>query len=116
MRLLKLGAIGLMTILVGSACTVNLSPGDNLFATGTSFVVSGTAALIDGEGPCLVWIGDNGATYHLFQGVGLANESFDRVTTPGTRSRLQLATRSDLTLDCHVGTIAEVQDVLEIVE
>ena len=93
---------------------VPIAPG--LFATGTSFVVSGTAALIDEDGPCLVWMGENGVTYHLFQDPRVSNEDFDAVTAPGITSRLKLAVRTDLYVDCLVGTVVEVQDVLEIVE
>ncbi len=106
-------AIGLAT----GGCTVNI-PGNNttLFATGESFILRGTTAVIDNSGPCLVWIGENGITYHLFQGGRLENADFDRITTPGVTSRLELAARSDLTVSCQVGEIVEVQRVLEIVE
>jgi hypothetical protein len=98
-------------------CTVNI-PGNNttLFATGDPFILKGTTAVIDNSGPCLVWIGENGITYHLFQGGRLENADFDRITTPGVTSRLELAARSDLTVSCQVGEIVEVQRVLEIVE
>jgi hypothetical protein len=87
-----------------------------LFPTGTSFVVRGTAAVVDQGGPCLVWFGENGVTYHLFQDPRVPNEDFDRVARPGTTSRLVLATRQDLTVTCEVGTIVEVQDILEVAE
>lgn len=84
--------------------------------TGTPFTIRGTAAIIDNGGPCPVWIGENGITYHLFQDPLLDNAVYDIVTTPGTTSRLVVATRSDLVVTCQVGTIIQVQDVLEIVE
>ena len=87
-----------------------------LFDIATPFVVRGTAALVDNSGPCPVWIGENGVTYHLFQDPRLDNETYDWVTTPGITSRLVLSTRDDLELVCQFGTIVEVQDVLEIVE
>jgi hypothetical protein len=88
---------------------------DSLFPGGTAFVISGTADVIDQDGlPCLVWVGDNGVTYHLFQHPAVANEDFDIVTTPGVRSRLELAPRSDLVLTCAFGTTAEVTDILGI--
>ena len=87
-----------------------------LFPTGTSFVVTGTAVLLDNDGPCLAWIGNNGVTYHLFQDARVANEDFDIVTTTGVTSRLLLASRADLIVTCQIGTIVEVQDVLEVVE
>jgi len=80
------------------------------------FVVRGTAVVVESSGPCPAWIAENGVTYHLFQSPGLDNETFDRVTAPGTTSRLVLATRGDLELACQVGTIAQIMDVLEIVE
>jgi hypothetical protein len=83
---------------------------------GVEFVLSGTATVLDSGGPCLSWLGDNGVTYHLFQSTRLANEDFDRITIPGTRSRLVMATRSDLEVTCGDGEIVEVRAVLEIVE
>lgn len=85
-----------------------------LLARGTPFVLRGTAAVIDNGGPCLVWRGDNGETYHLFQDPTLENEAFDEVIQPGVTSRLVLVTRSDLTIDCQTGVIAEVRDVLDV--
>ena len=108
-----LSVIGIVAGLFLAGCQVE---SNGLFPTGTPFILSGTATLLDSNGPCLVWVGDNGVTYHLFQGIGLDNDTFDRVTTPGTQSRLRLATRSDLVVTCQIGTIVEVQDVLEIVD
>ncbi|MBU0718763.1 MAG: hypothetical protein KJ749_10980 [Planctomycetes bacterium] len=106
---------GCVAAIVG-CISVELPAELSLTAQGVSFVVSGTAAVVDSEGPCLVWMGENGRTYHLFQSPGLDNESFDRVTTPGVTSRLEIATRDDLEVACMIGTVVEVQDVLEIVE
>ena len=64
--------------------------------------------MIDQDGPCLVWLGDNGETFHLFQDPRIANDDFDRVTTPGVASRLELSVRTDLFVACEVGTIVEV--------
>ena len=88
----------------------------SMFSSGAPFIVGGTAAMVENGGPCLVWVGDNGVTYHLFQGLGLDNETFDRITTPGVRSRLQLAVRNDLTVACQMGPTVDVQDVLEVIE
>lgn len=106
-----------LALLGAGACTINLDLGsDTLFPTGTSFVVRGTADLVEqGDDRCLVWLGENGVTYHLFQNSRVANDEFDLITTPGVTSRLELATRSDLTVDCRLGTIVEVQNILEIV-
>lgn len=81
---------------------------------GTPFVLRGTAAVVDDGGPCLIWRGDNGETYQLFQHPSLNNDSFDQVIEPGVTSRLVLVTRSDLTIDCEGGVIVEVQDVLDV--
>jgi hypothetical protein len=79
-----------------------------------AFVVTGTAALEDNNGPCPVWYGDNGYTYHLFQSPRLDNGLFDQVVVPGTTSRLVLVLRSDLELACAFGRTAEVIDVLYV--
>lgn len=102
-----------MVTLVATGC--NLGLGDSpLLAVGTPFVLRGTAAVIDDGGPCPIWIGDNGETFHLFQGTTLGNEAYDEVIQPGVTSRLILVTRSDLTIDCQTGVIVEVHDVLDV--
>jgi hypothetical protein len=106
----------LWALLLTSGCTINLSAPESLLPIGSAFVISGTASLADNNGPCLVWIAENGVTYHLFQSSTVENETFDRIATPGVTSRLLLAKRSDLEVNCLMGTIVEVQDVLEIVE
>jgi hypothetical protein len=107
-----------MTLLVvaPTACTINatLLP-DNLVSTGTSFVVKGTMTLQAGQGPCLVWMGDNGIAYHLFQTPSVENATFDHINTPGVTSRLQIATRDDIPVACQVGTVVEVLNVLEVI-
>ncbi len=118
-------AIGISTMLLlltllltQPACEIQLTGAESLFPspTGTPFIIRGTADIIDNGGPCPIWRGDNGVTYHLFQNPLLDNETFDRITTQGTTSRLQLSTRNDLVVDCQVGTIVEVDAALEIVE
>ena len=106
--------IGSLLPLLAVACTLEIPGQDTLFVRGEPFVMRGTAATIDSSGPCRVWIGDNGITYHLFQSVRLASDEFDRVATPGVTSRLQLATRNDLKVDCQVGDIVEVERVLDV--
>ena len=93
-----------------------LNAPDTLLPIGTAFVVKGTTAVIDNGGPCLDWNAENGVTYHLFQDPRVENETFDRVTTPGVTSRLEIAIRNDLEIVCQIGPIVEVQDVLEIVD
>lgn len=90
---------------------------DSFFVRGEPFVISGSFALVEtADGTCPVWFGDNGATYHLFQAARVPNEDFDAATTPGARSRLEIAPRNDLFLACEVGIIVEVQRVLEVVD
>jgi hypothetical protein len=114
MRLRTLAAALLLLIGAGS-CTINFAA-DTLFPTGTPFVLRGTADLAEyNGGTCLVWLGENGATYHLFQNSRVTNDDFDMITTPGVTARLELARRTDLFVDCPLGTIVEVQNVLEIV-
>ena len=103
-----------MALLAAAGCIeVSL---DGLLPAGSPFVVRGTATILDNDGPCPAWIGENGVTYHLFQDPFLDNATFDRITTPGTTSRLLLVTRDDLVLGCQLGTIVEVEDVLEVVD
>lgn len=106
--------VALASLLVGAGCTFEIPGQDTLFVRGEPFVMRGTAVTLDVDGPCRVWIGDNGITYHLFQSVRLANEDFDRVVSPGVTARLQLATRNDLKVDCQTGDIVEVERVLDI--
>ena len=87
-----------------------------LFGGGNSFVVRGTGGVVDNNGPCPVWFGENGVTYHLSQNPRLENEIFDRVSAPGITSRLVLVVREDLEFECAFGRTVEVVDVLEVVE
>jgi hypothetical protein len=98
-----------------SGCIDLIAP-ETLLPVGTSFVVRGTAAIVDDGGPCLIWLADNGLAYYLYQDPSVDNDTFDRATTPGATSRLELAVRNDLTAPCLVDAIVEVQDVLEIVD
>jgi len=110
-------AVALLIFTCAGSCTFNLDLAtDALFPTGTPFVMRGTADLLQSpDGACLIWRGENGVTYHLFQSSRVTNADFDNVTTPGVTSRIEIATRTDLVVDCRIGTIVEVQNVLEIV-
>ncbi|MBK9129155.1 MAG: hypothetical protein IPM13_15335 [Phycisphaerales bacterium] len=108
------GAVSLA--LLASCISVDIPGQGTLFVRGEPFIVQGVAAVQNRGGPCRVWIGDNGLTYELYQGLRLTNEEFDRIVQPGARSRLELATRSDLTTACGLGTVVEVQRVLEIID
>ena len=112
-----LAALGILVGCVDVALPELNVPVDlTLFGDGPSFVVRGTAALADRNGPCLSWFGESGLTYHLSQSPRLENDLFDRVSAPGTTSRLVLVERPDIELACAFGRIVEVTDVLEIVE
>jgi hypothetical protein len=114
---LTLSAFGLAFGLGLLGCTINaqLLP-ETFISTGSPFVVKGTSVVLDNNGPCLAWIGDNGITYHLFQNPSVDNDTFDHITTPGVTSRLQIATRTDLQVACQLGTIVEVISVLEVAD
>ncbi len=80
-----------------------------------TFVVSGQAKSIEENGSCFVWEADDGQTFVLVQDSSVANADFDAATTPGTRSRLELTTRTDLGRSCRSGaSVAEVDKILEI--
>jgi hypothetical protein len=113
---MALAALAILTC--GLRCTFNVDLGaETLFPSGSSFVVKGTAENAPSPfGICNIWRGANGVTYHLFQGTRVDNADFDRVITPGVTSRLEIATRSDLIVDCQQGTIVEVRQILEIQE
>jgi len=108
-RLLLLG------VAAGSCGCISINAPDTLIPTGGPFVLTGTSEVIDRNGPCLVWQGDNGITYHLFQDPMLDSGLFDQVTTPGVTSRLELSVRTDLDVACRVGPTAEVMDVLDVI-
>ena len=116
MKRLLLSAL-VMACCATAACEFTLDLGtDTLFSSGSPFILSGTAQEVGtSQGPCLIWLGENGIAYHLFQTSGINNGEFDTITTPGTTSRLEIATRSDLEVACQIGTIVEVQEILEIV-
>lgn len=106
-----------LLLLAAGCISVDLPEQFTFLPTGTPFVVKGTATMLEGRGgPCLAWVGDNGVTYHLFQGQRLENDVFDLIVSPGVTSRLELSTRNDIELDCAVGTIVQVESVLEIEE
>jgi len=104
-------------LLTATACiTIDLPEEITLLPVETVFVLKGTSALVENGGPCLVWFGENGLTYHLFQSPRVDNATYDRIVTPGVTSRLELAKRNDLHVACEMGSILEVQNVLEILE
>ncbi len=116
----KLDCLGLVfAVVMGGAVAgcaeIALPENVSLINIGSPFVMKGSAVLLDDDGPCLAWLGDDGNTYHLIQVQTMENELFDELIAPGTRSRLVLAKRSDLTVACQVGIVAEVQNVLEVI-
>lgn len=100
---------------VAAGC-IDLPRLDDIFVRGEPFITSGTTVIVERGGPCVTWLGDNGVTYHLFQGLNVVNADFDRILVPGVRSRLVLAPRSDLEVTCRIGRTVEVQAVLEILD
>lgn len=115
----KLNCLGLVSaVILGGAVVgcvdIVLPENVSLINIGSPFVMKGSAVLVDDDGPCLAWLGDDGNTYHLIQVQTMENELFDVLIAPGTRSRLVLAKRDDLTVACQMGIVAEVQNVLEV--
>ena len=115
MRNWLLGSVVVVGLCLTGAC-IDFPEQVTLLPVGSPFIVQGTAAVVDRDGPCPVWVGENGITYHLFQATTLDSETFDQLVEPGTVSRLVIVTRTDIELACEFGTIVEVRDVLEIVE
>jgi hypothetical protein len=72
---------------------LNLNTG-SLLSVGTPFVVQGTMTVANGG--CLVWEGNNGESFYLYQDPLLDNNLFDQINAPGVTSRLVIVTRSDL--------------------
>ena len=116
----KLNCLGLVSMAimgggVAGCAEIALPENVSLINIGSPFVMKGSAVLLDDDGPCLAWLGDDGNTYHLIQVQTMENELFDELIAPGTRSRLVLAKRNDLTVACQMGIVAEVQNVLEVI-
>lgn len=116
----KLNCLGLASaVIIGAGAAgcaeIVLPENVSLINIGSPFVMKGSAVLLDDDGPCLAWLGDDGNTYHLIQVQTMENELFDELIAPGTRSRLVLAKRNDLTVACQMGIVAEVQNVLEVI-
>ena len=112
-------AVGLALVFPGTGCIYVSVPAEISLSSGSpTFVVSGVAQAIEDNGSCFVWAADDGTIFVLFQAPALKNTDFDRVITPGTRSRLSLTVRSDLGfLDepCYPGAVVvQVDKVLEI--
>lgn len=110
----ELGLTLLAALLLPATSCIEIPAIEDIFVRGEPFVITGVSVLVEHNGPCAAWLGDNGITYHLFQGVNVVNSEFDRVMATGIRSRLVLATRSDLEIACQVGRLVEVQAVFEI--
>ena len=105
------GGCVVLFILAGGCVNLNTS---QLLPVGTPFVVQGTMTTTNSG--CLVWQADNGESFYLFQDPLLDNNLFDQVNSPGVTSRLVIVTRSDLTSPCKTDKIAQVQEVLEVVQ
>jgi hypothetical protein len=108
-------------LMLASACVVTLlllqgCDASALLVVGTPFAVQGTMTVSNRDAACLIWMGDNGETFYLYQDPLLDNSTFDQITTPGVTSRLVVVTRSDLTSPCTVDEVVQVEEVLEIVQ
>jgi hypothetical protein len=82
--------------------------------SGDQFVVRGKMEQSAGRDGCLLFRGDNGARYYLFQHPDFDSDDFDLITVPGTIARLVLVARDDLQTACSGATSVEVLDVLEL--
>lgn len=106
------GMLGLFILLV-SGC-INFPTG--LFPESNSFIGVGTyqehSAFL--ANTCPAWIDDYNVVYYLFQGPDVSSEDFDKITTLGVRSRLQLRPRTNLQTSCPQGTVVEVEKVIDI--
>lgn len=98
--------------LSAGAC-IQLPDTTNLLPVGTPFVVRGTMT-VSNRGGCLLWQGENGVRYYLYQDPLLENGLFDQATRPGATARLVVSTRSDLPAGCEVDQVVEVKEVLEV--
>ena len=121
MRLSVFAMTSLVPVLLLSGCGEGLElslggdAGVSLLPPG-SFVIRGQMQEPEGAlESCRVFLADTGIRYHLFQEPDLDNDLFDAVTTPGAISRLEVQARPDIELTCHIGTIVEVRDVLELI-
>ena len=106
----------LLNACIGASLLVLGCNASELLVVGTPFVVQGTMTVSNNHGACLIWKGDNGETFYLYQDPLLDNSTFDQITTPGVTSRLVVVTRSDLSSPCTVDEIVQVQEVLDIIQ
>jgi len=101
-------------LVFGALC--GCADGGGLFGSDSeSLVIRGTMAVAENGGVCPVLLGEDGFTYHLRQGTGLANELFDAATEIGAVSRLVVTVRNDLPVACQFGTVVIVTRVLEVI-
>jgi len=109
-------AVAAVVLSAASCITLDIPSGGSLFPA-ASFIVSGVMEEVDPERPqCSRFQGDNGTTYHLFQGPRLTNDEFDQLFEEGARVRLEIEIRTDLELfPCAVGKTVEVVEVLEFI-
>ena len=110
-----LAAVGIVCL--AAACiNVDIPSGGSLFPA-PSFILSGVMRDVDVNRPqCSKFQGDNGVTYHLYQGPRLTNDEFDQLFEEGARVRLEIEIRDDLELfPCLAGKTVEVIEVLEFI-
>lgn len=114
-RVFWIAAAGVVLSVV-SCIDLNVLGGGSLFPA-PSFIVTGVMEEVDLDRPqCSRFQGDNGVTYHLFQGPRLANDEFDQLFEEGAQVRLEIEIRDDLELlPCLAGETVEVIEVLEFI-
>jgi hypothetical protein len=112
---LGVGALCAVSGCIDAAIPIGGGGGISLFPPG-AFVIRGRMDEATGYGiDCPVFRAETGINYQLFQTEAVENDVYDAVTTPGAISRLLVQERSDLEIACQIGTIVEVQDVLELI-
>lgn len=79
------------------------------------YIVGGTMQVNAETRSCSLFVEDSGVRYLLFQGPSMTNEDFDSLFQDGARVRLEIKRRSSLLTNCSGGTIAEVQEILELI-
>lgn len=79
------------------------------------YVVAGVMEVDDEIRACSLFREDSGVTYILFQGTRMTNADYDSIFVDGARVRLEINRRSGLLTNCDGGTIAEVQEVYELI-
>ncbi|MCP4250180.1 MAG: hypothetical protein GY778_24315 [bacterium] len=103
--------------LAAAACIdLNIPSGDSLFPE-RSFIIGGNMDLDRQRQACSIFQADNGVSYRLFQGPRLTNDEYDQLFEDGSRARLEIEVRDELSLlGCDLSAVTvEVVEVLEFI-